>query len=105
MTIEPNFPNPLGLALGASHKGFRGRLIQLSPSTPDLAHDWDEIERRLIELGFIEGAEIEVLHEGPIGGDPIAVRVEGATVALRRRIAMAIWAEPISDEECNRRGG
>ena len=33
---------------------------------------------------------IEVLHEGAIGRDPIAVRVNAATVALRRREAMAI---------------
>ena len=34
-----------------------------------------ELERRLIELGFVEGAEVEVLHQGLFGGDPIAVRV------------------------------
>jgi ferrous iron transport protein A len=49
-----------------------------------------ELERRLLELGFVEGAEVEVLHEGPLGGDPIAVRVNDATIALRRREAMAI---------------
>ena len=43
-----------------------------------------------IELGFTEGAHIEILHEGAIGRDPIAVRVNDATVALRRREAMAI---------------
>ena len=46
--------------------------------------------RLVIELGFIEGARIEVLHEGVIGGDPIAVRVDSATVAIRRREAMAV---------------
>ena len=49
-----------------------------------------ELERRLIELGFTEGATIEILHEGAFGRDPIAVRVNDATVALRRREAMAI---------------
>jgi ferrous iron transport protein A len=48
------------------------------------------MERRLIELGFTEGATVEVLHEGFFGRDPIAVRVNDATVALRRREAMAI---------------
>ena len=46
--------------------------------------------RLLLELGFVEGAEVEVLHEGPLGRDPIAVRVNDTTVALRRREAMAI---------------
>ena len=49
-----------------------------------------EIERRLLELGFLEGARVSVLHEGLFGRDPIAVRVNGATVALRRSEAMAI---------------
>ncbi|MBI1171590.1 ferrous iron transport protein A [bacterium] len=49
-----------------------------------------EMERRLIELGFVEGASVQILHEGLFGRDPIAVRVNGATVALRRREAMAI---------------
>jgi len=49
-----------------------------------------ELERRLLELGFVEGAAVEVLHEAPLGGDPIAVRVNDNTIALRRREAMAI---------------
>ena len=52
-----------------------------------------EMERRLIELGFIEGAQVQILHEGLFGRDPIAVRINGATVALRRREAMAILTE------------
>ena len=50
----------------------------------------DELERRLLEFGFVEGARVEILHEGAIGRDPIAVRVQGMTIALRRREAMAI---------------
>ena len=50
----------------------------------------DELESRLIELGFVEGARVEILHEGIVGRDPIAVRVENVTIALRRREAMAI---------------
>jgi ferrous iron transport protein A len=49
-----------------------------------------ELESRLIELGFVEGARVEVLHEGIIGRDPIAVRIENVTVAVRRREAMAV---------------
>ncbi len=30
----------------------------------------EELERRLLEIGFVEGARIEVLHEGFIGRDP-----------------------------------
>ena len=76
--------------LGRGKPGFRGRidLIHAAGSESGLAPD--ELERRLIELGFVEGASVEILHEGFIGRDPIAVRVDSATVALRRREAMAI---------------
>jgi ferrous iron transport protein A len=78
------------LALGLAHRGFRGRIaaIDVPAKSSDLSPA--ELERRLVELGFIEGAEVEILHEGLIGRDPIAVRVDGATVAIRRREAMAI---------------
>jgi len=76
---------PLGLA----RKGFRGRIDAIAADhSSDLPSG--ELERRLVELGFTEGASVEVLHEGAIGRDPIAVRVNTATVALRRREAMAI---------------
>jgi ferrous iron transport protein A len=52
-----------------------------------------ELERRLIELGFVEGATVELLHQGLFGRDPIAVRVAEGTIALRRREAMAIIVE------------
>jgi Fe2+ transport system protein FeoA len=54
----------------------------------------EELERRLIELGFVEGARVELLHEGLFGRDPIAVRVNEATVALRRWGAASILVEP-----------
>ena len=46
-----------------------------------------ELQRRLLEFGFVEGAHVEVIHEGAIGGDPIAVRLDDMRVALRRRDA------------------
>ena len=52
-----------------------------------------ELESRLIEMGFVEDARVEVLHEGMFGRDPIAVRVNNATVAIRRREAMAVLVD------------
>ncbi len=46
-----------------------------------------EIRNRLMEMGFLEGTGIEVLHEAPFGRDPIAVRVRGSVIALRRNEA------------------
>jgi ferrous iron transport protein A len=79
-----------GQLLGHARRGFRGHIeaIRVHDGHSDLVEG--ELERRLIELGFTEGAHIEILHEGAFGRDPIAVRVNDATVALRRREAMAI---------------
>jgi ferrous iron transport protein A len=84
--------------LGQSKRGDKGRVcaIEVHPEYCGLPEG--ELERRLIELGFIEGATVEVLHEGPIARDPIAVRVNGGTVAIRRREAMAILLEAASDQ-------
>ena len=45
---------------------------------------------RMREMGFDEGVEVEVLHRAPFGGDPVAVRVGGATIAIRRAQAALI---------------
>jgi ferrous iron transport protein A len=76
--------------LGRAKPGFRGRIDAIHAAGSESGLPADELERRLIELGFVEGASVEILHEGIIGRDPIAVRVDSATVALRRREAMAI---------------
>lgn len=75
--------------LGRRPKGWSGFVTGLTPIA-DLTIPWGELERRLLEMGIVEGARVELLHEGPIGRDPIAVRIDDATVALRRRDADAI---------------
>lgn len=76
--------------LGRAPRGFSGRITAIDVAETASGLSIEEVERRLVELGFLEGAVVEILHEGLIGRDPIAVRVNGATVALRRREAMAI---------------
>ena len=49
-----------------------------------------ELERRLLELGFVEGARVELLHEGLFGRDPIAMKVDDMRVALRRHEAASL---------------
>lgn len=49
-----------------------------------------ELERRLLELGLVEGARISILHEGLFGRDPIVLRVDDARIALRRAQASRI---------------
>ena len=50
----------------------------------------DELSRRLLEIGFFPGAEVEVLASMWPGEDPLAVRVGGSTFALRRREAALV---------------
>ena len=57
-----------------------------------------ELERRLLEMGFVEGARVEILHEGFIGRDPICVRLDDMRVALRRRDARGILVHPDPDQ-------
>jgi ferrous iron transport protein A len=49
--------------------------------------------RRLHELGFDEGVDVELLHRAPFGGDPLAVRVGNMVVALRCSMARLIEVE------------
>jgi ferrous iron transport protein A len=79
-----------GQPLGRAQRGFRGRVLAIVVIDDSSLLPAAERERRLIELGFVEGAAVEILHEGAFGRDPIEVRVDHATVALRRREAMAI---------------
>jgi len=76
--------------LGEVALGFQGYVEAIEPHQSTCGISPLELESRLIELGFLEGAEIEVLHEGFFGRDPLAVRINNMTVALRRREAMAI---------------
>lgn len=86
-TVAPHLP------LGLAQKGFCGRIFRINVQDSQGQLPAAELERRLIELGFIEGAQVQILHEGLFGRDPIAVRINESTVALRRREAMAILTE------------
>jgi len=93
--LSPEF-NPAESAsgvrpLGSAGRGERGVIVKVTGhSGAAEAVVAEELERRLLEMGFVEGASIEVLHEGLFGRDPIAVRVDDTRVALRRREAGAI---------------
>lgn len=78
------------LPLGQAPRRFRGRILAIMVADRQFDPLAAELERRLLELGFTEGAYVEILHEGIFGRDPIAVRVNDATVAIRRREAMAV---------------
>lgn len=69
--------------------GGRGVITQVGDHRHHDEHA-DELERRLLELGFVEGARIEVLHQGLFGRDPMALKVDDMRVALRRHEASSL---------------
>jgi len=50
------------------------------------------LRRRLLDLGFVKGAEISVLRKSPLG-DPVAYRVSNTTIALRNDESSMILGE------------
>ena len=90
MTAIDQSNTPPEMRLGLAKRGYSGVIQHLDATEVNSSLPSIELESRLIELGFVEGARVEVLHEGIIGRDPIAVRVENVTIAVRRREAMAV---------------
>ena len=96
---DPEVPTGDGEAgflapLAAARKGFSGVIAEVRAPGPSGGLPAEEIERRLVEMGFVEGAPLVVVCEGPVGRDPIAVRLADRTVALRRREAQAVLVRP-----------
>jgi ferrous iron transport protein A len=79
--------------LSGAHPGQKGVIVDVRAESHPGDHGVgvEELQRRLLEFGFVEGAVIEVLHEGAIRRDPIAVRLDDMRVALRRRDAEDVW--------------
>lgn len=83
----------VALRLADLRKGHRGVIRGIEPGNWG-GLPFGELERRLLEMGFVEGARFQILHEGLIGRDPIAVKLDDMRVALRRREARAILVVP-----------
>lgn len=75
------------------------KLSDLKAGTPailteiTLDHADAQFNRRLLEMGFDIGVDVEVLHKAAFG-DPLAVRVGGVVIAIRRADAAAIQVSP-----------
>jgi ferrous iron transport protein A len=81
-------------SLATLRKGARGTVMSVGIDgvagvlIGDLAGS--TVVRRLLEIGFVPGEQIEVIEEIRPGGDPIAVRIGTSMFALRRREAQAV---------------
>ena len=57
------------------------------------ADDDPQAQQRLMSMGLIEGATVEVVRYAP-AGDPLELRVMGYALSLRKRDAADILVEP-----------
>ncbi|GAB3754661.1 hypothetical protein GCM10028795_26360 [Lysobacter olei] len=65
------------------------RTVATVASVDDQAAN-DPIARRLRELGFVPGEQVEVMAVGPIAAEPMLVQVGFTRFALRRREAARV---------------
>ncbi|MFJ7726359.1 ferrous iron transport protein A [Neobacillus sp. NPDC097160] len=73
--------------------GEKGNLIKITSLNLD-----GVMRRRLLDLGFVKGATVEVVRKSPLG-DPIAFRVSQTTIALRKEESSRIEGELVSNGE------
>jgi Fe2+ transport system protein FeoA len=71
------------MTLAEVRPGASARVVRIA------AHCQGPARRRLLDLGIVPGAQIESEYASP-GGDPVAYRVRGALIALRRTQAELI---------------
>ena len=84
MTLAPTLTT-----LDALQAGQSATVIHLAPS----AQGGFDVQRRLMELGFVPGERIRMLKRGLPGG-PLAVKVGQSTFALRRFEAAMVSIQP-----------
>jgi ferrous iron transport protein A len=73
--------------------GEKGNLIKITALNLD-----GVMRRRLLDLGFVAGALVEVMRKSPLG-DPIAFRVSQTTIALRKEESSRIEGELLPNGE------
>jgi DtxR family Mn-dependent transcriptional regulator len=77
-----------GEPLASLVAGHKARVVGLSPSLHGPQR------RRLVDLGFVPGTLVEAELPSALG-DPVAYRVRGALIALRREQAGTVLVEPV----------
>jgi ferrous iron transport protein A len=73
------------------HNGERGNVIKITSLNLD-----GVMRRRLLDLGFVPGAIVEVIRKSPLG-DPIAFRVSQTMIALRKEESSKIEGELVTN--------
>jgi ferrous iron transport protein A len=75
------------LALDQLHQGQRAAVVALEGS--------DALVQRLMEMGLLEGEQIEVLGFAPLG-DPMEILLRDYRLSLRRAEAARVRVTPLA---------
>src|ERR1700730_1137004 len=81
--------NPGYVSLSALSPGSSGLVVGVGTSSGSMS----PLERRLLELGFFSGEQLELAAAAWRGRAPFAARIGNTPLALRRREAESIWVE------------
>lgn len=71
------------MTLNELQAGQMGRIVSLSSHEAGM-------DEKLREVGFCEGDEVELLQRGPVGREPLAIRLNRKIFALRSEEACLI---------------
>jgi DtxR family Mn-dependent transcriptional regulator len=74
----------LPVPLGELPVGDRARVVEIGGV--------GKHQRRMLDMGFVPGAEVDVVRRAPLG-DPIEYHIKGTAVALRREDADTVLVE------------
>ncbi|MBA4343328.1 MAG: ferrous iron transport protein A [Methylibium sp.] len=85
--VPASCPPPVTLDQLASGQRARVRGLSVPPQQAEWA-------RQLEDLGFVPGAEVQLLRRS-VWGDPLVVGVEGSRFALRRAEAQCVQIEAL----------
>lgn len=64
--------------------GEKGKIAKISGSGP--------VHRRILDMGVVKGAEIEVERVAPMG-DPVEIKIKGYHLSLRKEVASNVYVE------------
>lgn len=73
------------------------RALAIVDSVQELGEN-DNIARRLRELGFVDGEQVQLVAQGPLGAEPLLVQVGFTRFALRRSEAARVRLRPAEDK-------
>jgi ferrous iron transport protein A len=77
----------MAITLDQLHTGQRATVTALQGD--------DSLVQRLLEMGLLEGEEVELIAVAPLG-DPLEVRLRDYRLSLRRREAARVLVTPLA---------